>query len=357
MVTINKHILSNYFNINEIINIIRYGNGHINDTYLVTTKTEKFILQKVNGEIFNINNLIHNYNYIESYFEKDQARDQLFPKFKKNNDNSIHSFDSLGNAWRVVYFIEDCPNHPISPDIGVSEKAGKTMGRFQLFLEELDPDLFKDTISNFHNPKHRISEFYKALQSAGNEVKQVASKDITFAIENRNIADHISCLLDSNTLPIRVTHNDTKLDNILFDVKNNQNYVIDLDTVMNGSILFDFGDMVRSITSLANEDEKDLSNVNFNIDHFKALCNGYFSEVKKIITKSEADNILAGIKCIIYIQGIRFLTDYLAGNTYYKVDYSTHNLVRCRTQFKLLKDILDNSNEVSEIINRCICLK
>ena len=354
MVTIEKHILNNYFNINEIISIVSYGNGHINDTYLVTTRTEKFILQKVNGNVFIINNLIHNYDYIESSFEKNQARNQLFPKFKKNNDRVIHSFDSLGNAWRVVYFIEDCPYYPISPNIEVSEIAGMTMGRFQLFLEEQDPDLFKDTISNFHNPKHRISEFYRVLQSAENEVKQVASKDISFAIENSNIADHMSSLLDSNTLPIRVTHNDTKLDNILFDIKNNQNYVIDLDTVMKGSILFDFGDMVRSITSLANEDEKDLSNVNFNIDHFRALCNGYFSEVKKIITKPEADNILAGIKCIIYIQGIRFLTDYLAGNTYYKVDYSTHNLVRCRTQFRLLMDILDNSKEVSEIINRSL---
>ncbi len=349
MELIDSRILFSFFKNDDILGINKYGNGHINDTYLVTTISGKYIIQKVNGDVFNVENLTHNYTYLNKA-AADQGGKWLFPEFITNEIGAIHSIDSMGHAWRVNRFISDCPNFGSSPNIIITEQAGIAMGRFQLFLAELNPDLFKDTITDFHNPQRRISDFDKVIKSADSKRLIMAKPDIQFAIENRSIAEQITTLLNSNTLPVRITHNDTKLDNILFDLKNDRTYVIDLDTVMKGSILFDFGDMVRSITSLAKEDEKNLSNVTFSLPHFEALCKGYLGEIKNTISKVESDSLLSGIQCIIYIQGVRFLTDHLAGNIYYNTDYDTHNLDRSRTQFKLLDEILKKKNETAEII-------
>ena len=352
MELIDSSILFSFFKNDDILGIIKYGNGHINDTYLITTNSGKYIIQKVNGDVFNIQNLIHNYTNLTKATVEHGCTEQLFPEFITNEIGAIHSIDSMGHAWRVNRFVDDCPNFGSSPNLIITEQAGKAMGRFQLFLAKLDTDLFKDTITDFHNPQRHISDFDKVIKSADSNSKRIimAKPDIQFAIENRSIADQITTLLNSNTLPVRITHNDTKLDNILFDLKNDRTYVIDLDTVMKGSILFDFGDMVRSITSLAKEDEKNLSNVTFSLPHFEALCKGYLGEIKNTISKVESDSLLSGIQCIIYIQGVRFLTDHLAGNIYYNTDYDTHNLDRSRTQFKLLDEILKKKNETAEII-------
>ena len=351
MTIISNKILNKFFNESEIIDIAKYGNGHINNTFLVSTNDSKFILQQVNSKVFNIDNIVHNYSYLIETASKQGLSGKLFPNFINNMSGMIHFIDSDGTAWRLNEFIENSSSYAISPGTVITEKAGKAMGKFQLFLSKLSIDEFKDTIPDFHNPLRRLIEFEDALIVADPILQETAKPDIAFAEENKGIALKMSDILKSNQLPARVTHNDTKLDNILFDNTKDHTYVIDLDTVMKGSILFDFGDMVRSITSLAKEDEKDLTKISFRLDHFEAICKGYLTELKSIITSAEKDNLLLGALSIIYVQGLRFLTDYLSGNKYYKVDYPNHNLIRSRTQFRLLKDIIIDKEKAEIIIH------
>ncbi len=351
MIFVNNDILKSFFGDQRVSEIIEFGNGHINETYLLSLGSEKYILQKVNGNIFNTKNLIHNYTILNEYSSTITSGYKHFPDMLLNKNGDVHTLDLDGNAWRVTEFIDNCPNYSISPGLSITEKAGSTMGKFQCFLSKLDPHTFKDTISGFHNPKRRVADFDRAILGCEKSIMDSARDEIKIALNHKDIAENIEKLLVSNVLPNRITHNDTKLENILFDLNNNHTYVIDLDTVMKGSILFDFGDMVRSITSLAKEDEQDIDEVSFSIDHFNALSKGYFGEIKGIITKHESDNILDGLLCVIYIQGIRFLTDYLDGNNYYKTKYGNHNLIRCRTQFKLLTDIINSKIEVKKVID------
>ncbi len=350
MIEVSTKILNRFFNEGEIIDIVEYGNGHINNTYLVSTNNSKFILQQVNSKVFNTENLVNNYSYLIKSASGQGFSGKLFPKFIPDRSGIIHFFDSDGTAWRLNEFIKNSSSYAISPDIIITEKAGRSMGKFQLFLSKLKADKFKDTIPDFHNPLRRLNEFEDALIVADPVLQKTAEQEIAFAIKNKDIALQMSDILRNNQLPVRVTHNDTKLDNILFDNDNDHAYVIDLDTVMKGSILFDFGDMVRSITSLAKEDEKDLTKISFNIDHFEALCQGYLPELKTLITPSEKENLLLGALSIIYVQSLRFLTDYLSGNIYYKVGYKTHNLDRSRTQFKLMEEILKSNSKATDII-------
>jgi len=349
---INNKILNIFFNDCIIIDIEKYGNGHINNTYLVSTTIGKFIIQQVNNKVFNIKNLVHNYEYLTKSASKYGVSGKLFPKSVTGSFNSTHYIDNDGTAWRLNEYIENSLAYAIPPNTEITEKAGKAMGKFQLFLTKLDANKFKDTIPDFHNPLRRIEEFEKTLIIADKTFRKTAESEINVALSNKNIALKMSDLLKSNQLPVRITHNDTKLDNILFDHNNNHTYIIDLDTVMKGSILFDFGDMVRTITSVSKEDEIDLTKISFRLDHFEALSRGYLNEIKSIITQTEKDNILTGVLSIIYVQGIRFLTDYLSGNIYYKTNYSTHNLIRSRAQFKLLEEILLNRDEAERIIQR-----
>ena len=351
MPIISNKILNRFFKEGEIIDIEEYGNGHINNTYLVSTNENKFILQQVNNKVFNIDNLVHNYSYLIETASKQDLSGKLFPRFIVDMSGIIHFIDTDGTAWRLNEFIENSSSYAISPDTIITKKAGRAMGKFQLFLSKLNADEFKDTIPDFHNPLRRLKEFEDTLIVADPILQETAKPEVTFATKNKRIALKMSDILKSNQLPVRVTHNDTKLDNILFDNTNDHVYVIDLDTTMKGSLLFDFGDMVRSITSLAKEDEKDLSKISFRLDHFEAICNGYLTELKSIITPAEKDNILLGALSIIYVQGLRFLTDYLSGNKYYKVDYPNHNLIRSRTQFHLLKDIIINKEKADAIIH------
>ncbi len=350
MSLINDKILNVFFKECTVIDIEKYGNGHINNTYLISTTIGKFIIQQVNSKVFNIKNLVHNYEYLIKSASKYGVSGKLFPKSVTGSLNSTHYIDIDGTAWRLNEYIENSLAYAIPPNTEITEKAGKAMGKFQLFLSKLDADKFEDTIPDFHNPLRRLGEFKKALQIADKTLSKTAESEIKIALNNKDIALKMSDLLKSNKLPVRITHNDTKLDNILFDKQINNVYVIDLDTVMKGSILFDFGDMVRTITSVSKEDEKDLTKISFRLDHFEALCIGYLNEIKSIITQTEKDNILAGTLSIIYVQGLRFLTDYLSGSNYYKTNYATHNLIRSRTQFKLLEEILLNREKAESII-------
>jgi len=329
-----------------------FGNGHINDTYLVTSQNSKFILQRVNNRVFDTPVLVKNLDFLfEALGDYEQnTGEKLTPRAIKNDNGEFHTLDNKGAAWRLMEFIPQCHSYAISPNEAVSYRAAKTIGRFQLFLNTLPVRTFGETIKNFHNPSDRLKVFLGTLASAPDRLKKQAAAEIRFVEKNQNIALQFGHIPQ---LPLRVTHNDTKLDNILF-TDDDRAFVIDLDTIMPGYILYDYGDMVRTFTSPAKEDEPDTSESFLRPEHFEALTKGYLEPLKKVLANQEKASLLFGAKAIIYEQILRFLTDFLLGNIYYKTAYPEHNLVRTRTQIRLLDDILNQESRLLKIIEKII---
>ncbi len=348
--SVQTEIFSRFIHGEKILKTEEFGSGHINDTYLVSTVSDKYILQKVNSSVFIKENLIHNYSQLLNSVNATGQSSKFFPGFYFSENGKFHEEDDKGNIWRVITYIGGSVTNSISGCTDITFQAAKAMSDFQSWLNTLPVSDFKPTIEGFHNPLKRIKQFEEILGKCHLEKKNQAAREIEFAQNNLDIARDVSKLL-AGELPIRITHNDTKLENILFR-ENKDPLVIDLDTVMPGSVIFDFGDMVRSATSLAAEDEKDLNKVGFHIDHFTALCEGYLNTLSEELLEIEKRSIYQGILCVILIQGIRFLWDFLDNNNYYKTEYSDHNLVRCRTQFKLLEEIIKRETEVRNIIEK-----
>ncbi len=332
-----------------------FGDGHINDTFLITTNDAKYILQRVNNSVFDtpvlISNLLFLFGALSGYEKR--ANVKLTPAIIKNNNGDFHTLDYNGAAWRLMEFFQQCQSYAISPDVSISYRAAQAIGKFQLFLNTLPVNRFRNTINDFHNTPKRLEIFLNTLKTASETLKQQAQDEIRFVKQHHYIACELEELFNTNKLTQRVTHNDTKLDNILFTA-NNQVIIIDLDTVMPGYIMYDFGDMVRTFTSPAKEDEPEINKISFRIEHFEALTKGYLEQLKDHITEIEKQNLLLGVKAIIYEQTLRFLNDFLLGNIYYKVNYPTHNLVRTRTQIILLQNIINNENELLKIIDKSL---
>jgi len=330
-----------------------FGNGHINDTYLVTSPQGSFILQRVNPKVFDtpvlVKNLSRLFLALQAY-EKSTGR-KLTPALLKNNDGDFHTLDTEGAAWRLMEYFPGCRSYALSPDTDISYRAARAVGHFQLFLNTLPPDEFGETIPSFHNTPGRLEMFLQTLASTPPALKKQAQEEIAFCLDNQSIAREMKTLLNSGGLPVRVTHNDAKLENVLFTADGNA-LIIDLDTIMPGTVLFDYGDLVRSFTSPAKEDEPDISKVKFRIPHFEALTKGYLEPLKNTLTAVEKRSLLLGAKAIIYEQTLRFLNDFLLGNVYYKTAYPEHNLIRTRTQIKLLNDILNHENQLLTLMEK-----
>ena len=349
--SIPQDILTQYDVLKDILKIEPFGNGHINNTYLVRVKTGKFILQRVNPTVFKTDILVSNAEKLIPALEKYQSNHQqkLSPQFIKNRHNKTHSLDEQGAAWRLIELIEGCKSYSITTNTANAYLGAQSLGQFQIFLNTLDPKEFDETIPHFHHPAGRLKAFKEVLSQADESLKMQARPEIDFILGHQSIAGEIDHLTSQNKIPHRITHNDPKLENILFTT-DHQSLVIDLDTVMPSSILFDYGDMVRTFTPSAAEDEPHAEKVMLRIDHFEAMTKGYLEQIRTFLTTDEKENLLLGAKAIVYEQSLRFMTDFLNGNIYYKVDYSTHNLVRTRTQIKLLNEILEKEKQLSQII-------
>ena len=344
-----ENILDEYQETQSIIDVQPFGGGHINDTFLVETPTDKYILQRVNKNVFRTEALVKNYElFLKSIFQyQADNKIKITPDILKTKSGAFHIIDNDGYAWRLAEFIPGTTAYAISPSKEISFKAAEAVGKFQLFLNTLPAHQFDYTILHFHDPERRLKAFQKALDTAKPNLLDQAKEETAFCLKFSNIVDEYNKIKDH--LPEKVTHNDTKLDNILF-YDQGKTLVIDLDTVMPSTILFDYGDMVRTFTSPVAEDEKESSKVQFRRDHFEALTHGYLSGLNGDLQTIEKDHLLLGAKTIIYEQVLRFLTDYLLGNPYYKVKYPEHNLVRTKTQVKLLDTILRNSEQLESFI-------
>lgn len=340
----------------ELVEIAPYGSGHINDTYCATFDNagarSRYILQRINHKVFqNPPALMQNVRRVTAHLaqklagQADFIRRALTLVPARNGDP--YFVDAHGNYWRMYLFIEGAQTYDAVQSSQQAFEAAKAFGRFQKLLADLPSPRLHDTIPDFHHTPNRFATLESAIQDDIANRARTAKAEIEFALHHKAITN---VLLDAN-LPERVTHNDTKLNNVMLDDASGEGIcVIDLDTVMPGLALYDFGDMVRTTTSPAKEDERDLSKVEMQFPMFEALARGYLTSASSFLTKAEKSFLAFSGKLITFEIGIRFLRDYLVGDSYFKVHREGHNLDRCRTQFKLVDSIAQQEERMAQLI-------
>lgn len=328
-----------------------YGSGHINDTYAVVQETgegrRRFLLQRINEKVFkdppalmrNVSRVCaHAQERLRLEGRKDADRRAL--TLVPARDSRDWHQDELGGCWRCYLFIEGATGHDVIRSAGQAREAARAFGAFQALLADLPGGRLNETIPDFHHTPARFSAFRRALKADAHGRAPAAAAEIAFALDRAHEVGVIVDAMAAGKVPERVTHNDTKLNNVLIDDRTGEGIcVIDLDTVMPGSALYDFGDLVRTSTSPAAEDETDLSLVEMRMPMFRALVEGYLSAASGFLTAEERRLLAFSGKLITLEIGLRFLTDWLEGDVYFKVRRPGHNLDRCRTQFALVRSI------------------
>ncbi len=330
-----------------ITDIQPYGEGHINLTLLVTTTKKRYIMQKMNTKVFcDPDSLMANICGVTEHL---RARGIETLNVVPTKDGQPYLKET--ECYRVYDFIENTITYQKVTDKEVFKNSGWAFGEFQNYLAEFDASKLTETIQRFHDTPNRFENFKAALKADAFDRAKECKEEIDFILSHENTYGIAMDGLKDGSLPLRVTHNDTKLNNILMDAETGKaRAVIDLDTIMPGSMLFDFGDSIRFGASTAAEDEKDLSKVHFDIELFKAYAEGYCGAVKDSITEREAELLPYGAYLMTIECGMRFLTDYLAGDTYFATKYEGHNLVRCRTQIRLASEMESSFKEMKKII-------
>lgn len=332
------------------------ASGHINDTYLIiTTARPYFVLQRINHGVFKdvpglINNKVsisqHLKNKLKNNLSKEELERRVLIFVKTINNNSYHK-DVDGNYWNLMVFIDESLTFETVKDEEVAYEGGKLFGEFLNLTSDFDSSKLTEVIPKFHDMSFRYSQFQAALQSASKERLFKAKDAIDNVTEMKEEMHILQKLKESGAIKLRVTHNDTKISNALFTKDNKGLCVIDTDTVMPGIIHYDFGDAVRTICNTAAEDEKNLDLVEFNADYYKAYTKGFLEKVESSLTPLEIKYLPLAAKTMIFIMALRFLTDYLNNDTYYKTKYEAHNLDRANNQFKLIHSFTENLKELN----------
>lgn len=328
---------------------VPYGSGHINDTFAVTMSQGgvpiRYIVQRINSRIFKRPDLLMD-NILRVTAA---ARKQMQPAEDATRQTLtvIPSVDGLpyvcdldGGYWRAYVFVENSCSHDEVKTAQQAYQAARAFGRFQQTVAEMGGERLHETIADFHNTPMRMVALEQAIKDDACDRAAGCKAEIDFALSRRDEACTLVNMLKAGELPERITHNDTKINNVLFDAGSGEGIcVIDLDTVMPGLVHYDFGDMVRTAASTAAEDETDLSAVIVRLDLFEALLRGYLDAASGFLTPAEKEMLPFSGKLITLEIGIRFLTDYLQGDTYFKTKRPAHNLDRCRNQFQRVRSI------------------
>lgn len=351
--------IARQFNIDgEIISISPLNGGFINSSYKITTKGDSpdYVLQKKNKNIFKdipmmVSNILKITDFIREKITKTGGNaDNEVMKIIFTKSGLPYYIDSQLDYWVVSKFIPDTITFESSKDPSLARKGGEGIGKFLRLLSDFDMQLYP-TIEGFHKLDFRFRQWDKSLE------KDLASRainvkdEIDWIEKKRPQMENFWRLVSSGVLPERVTHNDTKLSNILFDKEGNVQCIIDLDTVMSNTSLADFGDAIRSFANAGEEDDKNLDNVQFDLNLFKEYTKGYLSEAGSILTDSEWEYLYFAPLYITFEQALRFLMDYIDGDIYYAVSYPDHNLVRTRAQMKLFESMEDNIPLIKNFIN------
>lgn len=341
-----------------------YGSGHINDTFLLAFDVEgegkrNVILQRMNNEVFSDpEGLMENIVGVTSYLRKKIIDDGGDPDRETLNviptvDGKDYYVDEAGDYWRSYKFITDATSYDKVEKPEHFYQSAVAFGHFQCMLADYPAETLHETIVGFHDTKARFATFKKVVEEDVMGRAASVEKEIQFVLEHEDVANYFSDLLAKGEIPLRVTHNDTKLNNIMIDNKTGKGIcVIDLDTVMPGLAMNDFGDSIRFGASTAAEDEMDLSKVSCSMELFDLYAKGFIEGCDGKLTKREIELMPMGAKTMTFECGMRFLTDYLQGDTYFKVHREGHNLDRCRTQFKLVEDMEKKWYTMQEIVNK-----
>ena len=332
--------------------------GHINSTYFVyCSNGEKYVLQNINTGIFKDPDiLMNNIVGVTAHIRKKLAEEGKDPlrgtlKFYCSENGLYYYKDAEGRCWRLYKYVDDVDCYQSADSTELLERVGYAFGHFQMQLADYDAGELRETIPNFHNTPSRLNDFKIALEKDTACRAASIPDDIKFVLDHSEVCSYIMDKIASGDLPLRVTHNDTKLNNIMLDNQTGEGIcVIDLDTVMPGLSLYDFGDMVRACTSPAEEDETDLSKVYMRFDMYEALFSGFCETAGAFMTAAERENLANAGKIITLEIGTRFLTDYLNGDKYFKIKRANHNLERCRSQLKLVSSIEEQMNDMMNLL-------
>jgi Ser/Thr protein kinase RdoA (MazF antagonist) len=328
----------------EFVTAAPYGTGHINDTYCAvfnqTGAQIRYILQRVNHKVFKnpvvlMENIQRVTTHLGAKYDPRDPSNRTLTLIPSREGRSWHR-DAEENYWRAYRFIEKARAYDAVETPAQAYEAARAFGRFQKSLADLPPPRLHDTIPDFHHTPKRFARLEGAIAADPANRAKAAAAEIDFALRHKPIT---TILLDAG-LPERVTHNDTKINNVMLDDATGAGVcVIDLDTVMPGLALYDFGDLVRTASSPTKEDERDLSKVGMSFPLFEALLRGYLSSASDFLTAREKEHLAVAGKLITFEIGVRFLTDHLEGDAYFKVHRAGHNLDRARAQFKLVDSI------------------
>lgn len=360
-------VLANRFDIDgSVTDISPFGSGHINDTYRVLTNGDKvdgYLLQRINHHVFkNVPAVMENMQLVIHHLKEKykEAGDQGMHVEKKvltlvpTGESTPYLVDETGNFWRMLVLLANTQSYDIVETPQQAREGGLAFGHFQRLLSDLDVSRIHEVLPDFHHIGKRLDKLNQAIASDMVGRVSLVSAELD-AIKRRQRRMHtILDLAADGLLPVRITHNDTKFNNVLLDMQDKAQCVIDLDTVMPGYVAYDFGDAIRTIINRAAEDEADLDKITLNMPLFEAYASGYFEEAHHFLTPEEVGSLIEGVLLLPYMQAVRFLTDFLEGDHYYKVHHVDHNLQRTRAQLRLVEQLEVHEAELKGIIDRVV---
>lgn len=346
----------------KVMTVSAFGSGHINDTFRVETdapEAEPYLLQRVNHHVFkDVVAVMDNIRRVT-----DHLRARYTADFKHDNNisrrvltlvptiaNRSYLQDERRNFWRMFILLDETRSYDIVETPQQAREGGRAFGQFQRLLADLDVSLIHEVLPDFHHIGNRLDQLNRAvLADSEGRVKRV-QPELVFIDERKPRMHAILDLAAQGRLPVRITHNDTKFNNVLLDANDRAQCVIDLDTVMPGYVAYDFGDAIRTIINRAAEDEADLGKVQLNTPLFEAYAQGYFEEAHHFLTPDEVASLMEGVLLFPYMQAVRFLTDFIEGDHYYKIHHANHNLQRTRAQLKLVSELESHEPELRTIV-------
>lgn len=355
-----KQIVANFLIEGGIGDIKTFGSGHINDTYRVYNSEpgkNDYLLQRVNHHIFkDVPGLINNIAYVTAHIRNKLAKlpgsdlDKQVLTLIPANNGLFYYQDADGNYWRAYLFLKDTKSYDVVKTEQQAAEGGKAFGAFQTMLADVEVSKLIEVIPDFHNIRFRLSNFENALKADTAGRAKDVGVELAFVEARIDTMCEIDRLGRAGKLPVRVTHNDTKFNNVLLDANDQAQCVIDLDTIMPGYTAFDFGDAVRTIINMAAEDEPEIEKIQLNIPLFRAFAEAFLAQTVHYMTVTEIRSLVQGVLLLPYMIGVRFLTDYLNGDIYFKTKYPDHNLVRARAQFQLVRKLEENYDEIYHIV-------
>ena len=350
-----RQVLQSFKIDEKILSVEKFGAGHINETFIVQCEGAKYILQSLNTQIFPnyvgvMNNIAKVTAFMKDKYIKEgkDVNSLLYLIETKDGKNYLYLQDK---CFRLFNYVENSTVFQQTSDLKILKEAGFGLGSFISDLNDFDANELVEVIPNFHNTKIRFEAFKQSIKEDKAYRVNFVQKEINFILDREAYASEIVDKIENKIIPIRVTHNDTKLNNFMFNKQTNEVLcLVDLDTIMPGSLLYDFGDAIRIACSTAGEEERDLSKVTFDIKAYEAFLSGFLKGIKGNIKKEEAELLHRSAKIMTFEIGMRFLKDYIDGDVYFKIVEEDQNLVRARTQLKMVEEIERNEKEMTNIL-------